>query len=316
LELDAGLGKGLAEAVERIDREVLKRVSRSFYLSLRLLPGPMRGPVSLGYLLARASDTLADTESVPVADRIALLDGFSAEVAGGSDAWRAGGLNDFISRQTHDGERELLARLPECFQALQQSPAGELAALRDVVATITAGQRLDLLRFAGATKEQPVSLADDGELEDYCYRVAGCVGAFWTRVGFLTLGKRFSDADSAVLEEAGIRYGRGLQLVNILRDFPEDLANGRCYLPGNDLAAAHRHWLGVAKEWLGSGKYYASRLKSRRLRIASVTPALLGMDTLELLEAHGSPPQSKIKVSRAAVRRALWEAFWWPTSGQ
>ena len=29
----------------------------------------------------------------------------------------------------------------------------------------------------------------------------------------------------------GIRYGKGLQLVNILRDIPQDLRNGRCYIP-------------------------------------------------------------------------------------
>src|ERR1700737_3871364 len=41
-------------------------VSRSFYLSIRLLPRKLRDPVSLGYLLARASDTIADTTEVPI----------------------------------------------------------------------------------------------------------------------------------------------------------------------------------------------------------------------------------------------------------
>ena len=36
----------------------------------------------------------------------------------------------------------------------------------------------------------------------------------------------------------GRRFGQGLQMVNILRDLPDDLAQGRCYLPA-DLLAQH-----------------------------------------------------------------------------
>jgi phytoene/squalene synthetase len=36
-------------------------VSRSFYLTIRFLPRPLREPVGLAYLLARATDTIADT---------------------------------------------------------------------------------------------------------------------------------------------------------------------------------------------------------------------------------------------------------------
>ena len=37
--------------------ELLRPVSRSFYLSIRLLPRALRQPVALAYLLARTSDT-------------------------------------------------------------------------------------------------------------------------------------------------------------------------------------------------------------------------------------------------------------------
>src|SRR5436190_22257834 len=45
---------------------VWSSVSRSFYLAIRLLPKKLRDPVSLGYLLARASDTIADTTELPI----------------------------------------------------------------------------------------------------------------------------------------------------------------------------------------------------------------------------------------------------------
>ena len=63
---------------------VLKEVSRSFYLSLRQLPEGMRDAAGIGYLLARASDTIADTSAIAVADRIRALDEFSAAVESGT----------------------------------------------------------------------------------------------------------------------------------------------------------------------------------------------------------------------------------------
>jgi len=53
---------------------LLRDVSRSFYLTLRVLPSRVRAPIGLAYLLARATDTLADASSVPVAARRAALE--------------------------------------------------------------------------------------------------------------------------------------------------------------------------------------------------------------------------------------------------
>jgi len=64
----------------------------------------------------------------------------------------------------------------------------------------------------------------------------GCVGEFWTRICRAHL---FPTAvlDDAFLLSNGVRFGKGLQLVNILRDLPVDLRHGRCYLPSVDLQA-------------------------------------------------------------------------------
>jgi len=306
--------------VERIDRQVLKNVSRSFYVSLRALPAPMQAATGTGYLLARASDTLADTADVAVDDRLELLDAFAAELQGKGSLWRRDRLKTFIARQSNASERVLLERLDECFDALGSLDELQADAVRKVVSTIISGQRLDLVRFDEAGKSNPKALRTEHDLEDYCYRVAGCVGAFWTRIGLLTMGSRFSDSSPDDLDALGIRYGMGLQLVNILRDLPEDLANGRCYLPVADpldpaaFEEARRSWLAHASVWLESGRRYSSRLKLRRLRMASVLPALIGEDTIQLLAASPGFPKEKLKVPRSAVRRALWTAWWWPKS--
>lgn len=302
----------------KVDQQVLKDVSRSFYVSLRLLPAPMRPATSTGYLLARASDTIADTAEIPVDDRLDLLDAFSAELAGKDAGRRREPMKKFIVRQTNESERVLLERLDECFEGLHNLDELQADAVRNVVTTIVSGQRLDLVRFDEAGKWNAKALRSEEELEDYCYRVAGCVGAFWTRIGLLTMGSKFSDSAPEDLDDLGVRYGMGLQLVNILRDLPEDLANGRCYLPVADpmdarsLEAAYREWLKHAAVWLESGRRYSSRLKLLRLRAASVLPALIGDDTLALLAAQEGVPGYKVKVPRSDVRKAMWRALWWP----
>jgi len=314
--MDAGC-RGSLRPVQSLDRHVLQNVSRSFYLSLRLLPQPMRPATATGYLLARASDTLADTAEVPVDDRLELLDGFAGELQGRGPEWRASKLRAFAGRQTHEGERELLERLDECFAGLGALDGLQADAVRETLATIISGQRLDLVRFEEASRLRPVALKSEEELEDYCYRVAGCVGAFWTRIGFLTLGSRFSDSKPDDLRDLGVRYGMGLQLVNILRDLPEDLSHGRCYLPLADpgdlerMSALRKEWLAHAAVWLESGRRYGFRLKGLRVRAASVLPALIGEDTIALLQASPAP-EGKVKVTRKQVRRAAWRAFWWP----
>src|SRR5210317_1980730 len=53
-----------------LGRDVLRDVSRSFYLSLRFLPSGFREPMALGYLLARLSDTIADAGTLPMEERL------------------------------------------------------------------------------------------------------------------------------------------------------------------------------------------------------------------------------------------------------
>ncbi|WAC21437.1 squalene/phytoene synthase family protein [Luteolibacter sp. SL250] len=293
-----------------LGKRILKEVSRSFYLTLRLLPREMREAASLGYLLARTSDTIADTEGVPVEERLSLLGAFAESVGVGAalPAWPERMLEAATA-----GEAAMLARAPGILGWLERTEARQAGLVREVVTIIISGQSLDLTRFSGAGKELPVALMDAEELDDYTWRVAGCVGAFWTKLGFLTLGDRYSSAGEAELLGRGISYGKGLQLVNILRDLPEDLANGRCYLPVADpfdpeaLMREYRIWHRQAVEWTGQGIGYASTLRLRRLRAASVLPALIAEETLELLD--GKMVHGRVKVPRITVHRLLVEAL-------
>lgn len=295
-------------------KQLLKGVSRSFYLSLRLLPAPMRPAASLGYLLARTSDTLADTAAVPVEARLLCLDWFDCSLAGEEDVprWPLSVLNAVADPR----ERRLLEESRDLFSWLDQLPAAEAALIREVVGIIISGQRLDLERFLNAESWNPIALKNAEELDDYTWRVAGCVGAFWTKLGFLTMDGKFSKSPQQEMVDLGISYGKGLQLVNILRDLPADLQQGRCYLPLADahdtqlLLDEHHRWLERALERVGDGFQYATNLRSRKLRAASVLPAMIAKDTLEKMRGvDWETLRGGIKVSRASVYASLLKAF-------
>ncbi len=281
----------------------------------------MRDAASLGYLLARTSDTLADSTTAPVAARLHCLDQFQDAVAGKSAAprWPVSVLKAIPDPR----ERYLLDCSEKVFIGLNELPPGEGELVRDVLKIIASGQALDLERFAGATRADPVALRDDAALEDYAWRVAGCVGAFWTKLGFHTLSDRFSlKSTEQQLLEQGIAYGKGLQLVNILRDVAADLAVGRCYLPVADprdpraILDSHARWLHKAEEWVSEGDRYARTLRSGRLRAATVLPALIASRTLEPLRgATWEALQIRTRVPRWVVYRCLMRAFFLTPAG-
>lgn len=306
---------------EMVTDGTLQGVSRSFHLTLRLLPGPMRGAASLGYLLARLSDTLADTSAAPMAVRRSCLDAFREAVEGNSDTpeWPP----TLLDAVNDPRERRLLEGADHLIAWLRALPEGESGLVREVVGVIIGGQTLDLERFADADPSHPVALANADELEDYAWRVAGCVGAFWTKLGFFVCGPRFSSEPCETLMQRGIAYGKGLQLVNILRDLPQDLTQGRCYLPAVDprdpeeLLRLHDAWNHRAMTEVRQGFVYAESLRSWRVRVATVMPAMLAVQTLDRLRGAGMETlRARVKVPRCGVWLALIRAWAgaWPAS--
>ncbi len=292
-------------------KAILQSVSRSFYLTIKFLPRGLREPVSLAYLLARATDTLADTAAIPAAIRLTILRDFARVIAGEQDFSAVEeSLRDFAIQQTDPAERTLIENLGGCIDWLAQLEPANQADIRAVLKIIVRGQELDLERFGDPATAAPLRTA--AELDEYTYLVAGCVGEFWTRLGFRHL-PNFATRPPEEMTELGIRYGEGLQLINVLRDRAADAAAGRGYLPVEELAQSSveevfARWIGRAEEKVGRGITYSSSLTNWRIRYATVLPALLGARTIALLRAAG-PAAPKIKVPRKEVRHLLAAAL-------
>jgi farnesyl-diphosphate farnesyltransferase len=312
---------------------VLRSVSRSFYLSLRILPRPLRDPLSLAYLLARATDTIADTPEPPAELRVEALRDLAAAIQGTGAGETAGRLRDsFSALQSDEAERGLIEQLPALLEWLDGLEAGDRAEVRSVLDKITRGQMLDLERFGPSSprRVRPTAdtntsiraLATSADLDEYTYLVAGCVGEFWTRICFAHL-KNFSERSEPEMRELGVRYGQGLQLINILRDAGTDLRNGRCYLPADELHSLGmtpgeilrnaarvgpvvQKWREKAERGMEAGIEYACAIRNRRIRFATALPALIGARTLGLLrDAHAEVFERRVKVPRAEIRKII-----------
>ena len=194
----------LGEQMAGTSNDLLKATSRSFYLSLRVLPAAVRPQIGLAYLLARTTDTIADTELVSVQGRLEALEALRRRILGAtSDALDFGRLAQGCALPA---ERILLERAEEALRLLDQLPEADRRLVREVLRVIMSGQELDLKRFAEARAASMAALETEAELDDYTYRVAGCVGEFWTRICRLHL---FPDArlDEGFLLRNGVRFG-------------------------------------------------------------------------------------------------------------
>ena len=160
--------------------DLLKQVSRSFYLTMRVLPAAIRPQISAAYLLARTTDTVADTQIVPLAERLQALQALREGILGGSTVPL--NFGELARHQSSPAEWSLLQRVEEPVSLLEAFSAEDQQRVREVLSIITAGQQMDLTRFADSSSERIVSLNSDDELDDYTYSVAGCVGEFWTKM--------------------------------------------------------------------------------------------------------------------------------------
>ena len=306
---------------------LLRGVSRSFGLSIRLLPAALREPVGLAYLLARITDTVADTAGQPAAQRLALLGSLQHAVESPQDNPQlAHALRDFARHVPDRYEQALLHQGQACLEALTQLPKADQAVIRQVLAAITEGQRWDL----SALDDPQRGVQTCAEVDRYTWQVAGSVGEFWTRICALHL-HHWHTGSTAELMQWGAAYGKGLQRLNILRDAGRDLRAGRCYFPAEELQpldldsarlceAARQgdmdtlaqlgplleRWQRDTEAMLHDGLRYSLALRGRRLRLASALPCLIGIRTLALLrQAGASALVEHIKLPRRAVHSLL-----------
>ncbi len=319
------------KAIERfVLRDVLRRVSRSFYLTLAVLPSCVSKQVGLAYLFARAADTIADAGHMDSHARVTLLRRFKRQFVRERCEWEdiVAIQAMLVSHQRHPGERILIEHLDDCFRVYERFGPEDQEKIRHLLPVLISGMEMDLERFPGASDDRLAALSSMDDLDRYVYRVAGCVGEFWTHLMCAHLPSLHRTWDREAQARVGVRFGKGLQLTNVLKDLPRDLRHGRCYIPlellepagltPSDLLDARTmpqfspvlHTLvGVTLAHLDQGWLYTLSIPRRevRLRLACMWPILIALKTLRLLTTCGNAldPAREVKVSRCEIYRIM-----------
>lgn len=315
-------------------RPLLKSVSRSFYLTLAVVPSDVKAQVGAAYLLARAADTVADTELIERPRRLHYLTRLREWIM--DPATHREAVREvqaaILDSGTDSAERALLSHLEECGALLESFAPDDQALIRRVLGVLTQGMQKDLTDFPGETIRAGgngtlTALKTMADLDLYAYNAAGCVGEFWTRL-MCVHRAALRDWDVERMSQAGIRFGKGLQYTNVLRDIPADLRRGRCYIPVELLEPAGlkpadlldpaslrtftpvlNQLLRIALDHLDQGWLYTMAIprSELRLRLACAWPILFAVKTLQRISVSESllDPGMTLKMSRGEVYRIM-----------
>ena len=316
-----------ASVTDRERREMLtallRGVSRSFYLTMRALPGPVRGPIGLAYLLARTADTIADTATLPPDERLARLLAFRAQ-----SKERRGRGQRRRPRTPRSGGCSKPRRAPwPCSTRPRRRTARASAPSSSPSARVWRWTCERFRQWSRANRRpgrprrpRPLHLPGRG-----LRRRVLDGDDDGPRSGAAALGRRSVRGGGSSLRQA-------LQLTNVLRDTPRDLRKGRCYMPADELAALGGRSVGpaaagefgaawpvaaslvrLALEHYAAAESYILAIPRRalRLRLAALWPALIGLRTLETLARNSRwlDPAHPAKISRGAVYRIMARSF-------
>jgi farnesyl-diphosphate farnesyltransferase len=305
--------------------DLLKQVSRSFYLTVAVMPRAVRKPIGVAYLFARAADTIADTDLIDRSRRLLFLKQLRAQFADHRIDWAEvrSIRHALVPQQSDSGERRLLDHLEDCFRLYLDCKPEDQARIRKLMSTLINGMDMDLTMFPGDTVQDLTALPSFADLDRYIYYVAGCVGEFWTEMVYGHLPSlRGWDVDEML--KIGVRFGKGLQLTNVLKDLARDARRGRCYIPKAALEEAGlrpsdilkketrsafqpilAELVRIARDHLDQGWLYTMAIPRHeiRLRLACMWPILFAGETLRRLLTSPDllDPSVNVKISKAQV---------------
>jgi len=275
-------------------KAILSSVSRTFALTIPLLPPIIEKVVGNTYLLCRIVDTIEDAaELTPEAKKnlSALFLDVVLERAP-VESFVELCLDALKNYSNHD-ELDLIAHTPTVLRILHTCSRHDQEAVSRCVSMMSEG----MSRFHGRQTE--AGLKDLSEFEDYCYVVAGVVGELLTSI-FRHYSPQFSKNIQGH-ENLAIAFGQALQMTNILKDSPEDRARGVSWKPAN---LSQLDLLQIAYQKLSDSLTYIllipkEEVGMRRFCLLAFGLAVLTLDKLAARDHFER--QEDIKLSRNTV---------------
>jgi len=213
---------------ERFCLDILPAVSRTFALSIRVLPGALGRAVLSAYLLCRIADTIEDEPVLPAEEKAALLDRL-LECFDSVQA--ADALPAALATLTGEPAHVRLARHAHLVFALYRTlPVRSRVHVRRWVEEMVRGMRKFVILYPHGIRIQTLD-----EYKEYCYYVAGTVGYMLTDL-WHEHSPSIGEARYRVLRERCRAFAEALQTVNILKDVAQDAEHeNSIYIPEHAL---------------------------------------------------------------------------------
>lgn len=297
---------------------LLKKTSRTLYLSFSILPEYIRFMISYGYLIARSMDSVIDENKIESDDKIRFLNEIKKAILESNFTIR----NDFlqkISNSLKKWEKELVIELNNIIDYFKKSSSDrEIRLMRKLINGISRGMEIDIKRFCKGDGY----ILNMKELDIYTSLVGGIPALYWYDVAKIYK----PDIFRANLYLSAYRIGKALQYTNILKDLSEDLKVFRCYIPKNYLNEKKvqindliqepsnikkikdfiNSIILVCIDYLDESEKFISSINEKYpvLKLSLIWPVYWAMDSLYLVSIK-NPLKSKIKISKIRVYKTI-----------
>lgn len=298
----------------------LQGVSRTFALTIPVLPVGLREAVANGYLLCRIIDTIEDDPGLNMAQKTHFSDQFTEVVEGKDESAEfAQALAPLLTDAIIPEEKELIRHTEGVIRITHSFNSAQREALSTCVRTMGKG----MMHFQ--EHQSPAGLRDMPEMEQYCYYVAGVVGEMLTRL-YSDYSPRIAKNQDELMR-LSVCFGQGLQMTNILKDIWDDQKRGACWLPqevfsryGFDLKDLKpglkspgfeqglEELIGIAHQRLYEALEYTLLIPRHETGIRNFCLWALGMAILTLKKVHqntGFNDGREVKISRKDVKNTV-----------
>ncbi len=301
------------------ESRILKKVSRSFALTIPELPPSLARAVTNAYLICRIIDTIEDDEGLELERKALFLEDFINVLDGLKSAEQFSvSLCAVFSQQVPEDEKDLVGNTPTVIGGTSSLNARQQAAIRKCAATMARG----MLEFQ--RKKTRLGLTDLGEFDRYCYFVAGVVGEMLTEL-FCDYSPEI-DNRSKDLQVLAVSFGQGLQMTNIIKDIWDDRGRGACWMPrsvferaGCDLngletgteafGRAISEMIGIARGHLKNALAYTTLIPPEEAGIRKFCLWAVGMAVFTLRNVHKKLDYrsgADVKISRRTLKSIIF----------
>ena len=299
---------------------VLPGVSRTFALTIPVLPGDLALVVTNAYLLCRLADTIEDDVGLTDTQKTDFHARFVRVVEGLESAESfAQDLAPLLSERTLADERDLVRNTAKVIRVTQGLSAAQRAALTRCIKIMCQG--MPEFQRNKSVSGFPVLR----NLDEYCYCVAGVVGEMLTELFLLHCPELMPHRERMM--RLALSFGQGLQMTNILKDIWDDREADTCWLPRavfeqhgfdlDDLKSSHdspafaaglNELIGIGHAHLRNAIEYSCLIPKGQAGIRKFCFWAIGLAILTLRNIHNNPGFSsgtEVKISRRAVKATV-----------